>query len=322
MFAGHFYHETIRRAVAVFGTLFNNMNVVRRDGSGNVLEVMKVPLSYGPKQKFLARLDQEASLVDPKVAIKLPRMSFEITSLSYDTNTKMAKGQRQRIPTEDGSYQSVLGPVGYRMGMQLNIIAKNQDDALQMIEQIIPFFQPDYTVTVKQVNDNFKSDMPFVLQGVTMNDDYEGDFTTRRAIIYTLDFETRVRFYGPLSQSNTIKRTTIDILNQNTNALEERQLQVVNPLGAEPGEEYNIDVSYSFGATPKQITVDLEFPTIFEVGEVVIGAETGTQGQVLELTANGAVIYKPDGLLLEGEDLLSQDDIPRISQITSVTEEW
>jgi len=207
MFSGHFYHEHIKRAVAVFGTLFNNMSVVKKNGSGNVISTIKVPLAYGPRQKFLARIQDEKYLTDPKLAIRLPRMSFEIISMSYDTNTKLQKGVTRTLASSDPTKkQTILNPVGYRMGLQLNIMTKNQDEALQLLEQIVPFFQPEYTVTVKEVQNNFKSDMPFVLQSVTMSDDYEGDFLSRRAIIYTLEFETRVRFYGPLGDKGIIRR--------------------------------------------------------------------------------------------------------------------
>ena len=145
MFGDHFYHAAIRRTVAVFGTLFNDINVLRKGNDGTAKNIIKVPLAYGPKQKFLARLDQQADLNDPKIALKLPRMSFEITGLSYNTNAKLQKGIRQSFPDplDNSKKKTILGPVGYTLGIQLSILAKNQDDALQILEQILPFFQPD-----------------------------------------------------------------------------------------------------------------------------------------------------------------------------------
>jgi hypothetical protein len=213
MFGTHFYHAQIRRMVAAFGTIFNNISVHKTNNVGDVITTFKVPLAYGPIQKFLARIEDQANLRDPKLAIKLPRMSFEITSLAYDSSIKINKLNQIKAPTSDpGIVKSVYGPVPYRMGIQLNIIAKNQDDALQILEQILPYFQPDYTVTINDVPElGIKSDTPFVLQSVVMNDDYEGDFESRRAIIYTLEFETRVRFYTGVSDRSVIETATVDM---------------------------------------------------------------------------------------------------------------
>jgi hypothetical protein len=213
MFGDHFYHAQIRRMVSAFGTLFNNIEVHKQDAGGNLLQKIKVPLSYGPRQKFLARIEERTSLDDTKLGIKMPRMSFEITSLTYDSSVAIQKGNVISVPTSDvGVVKSVRGPIPYRMGIQLNILARNQDDALQILEQILPFFQPDYTVTIKDVPEiGIKSDIPIVLQGVTMNDDYEGDFETRRSIVYTLDFETRVKFYGGVADRGVITTASADL---------------------------------------------------------------------------------------------------------------
>jgi hypothetical protein len=212
MFSGHFYHATIRRVVSVFGTLFNNISVVRKDGTGKVVNVTRVPLAYGPKQKFLARLDEQPDLNSTKVAIKLPRMSFEIISITYDATIKTNRNNMLTITDTAGAQRAVRNYAPYRIGFQLSIMAKNQDDALQCMEQILPYFQPEYTVTIKDLDDmNVKTDLPFVLTGIQMTDDYEGDFTNRRAIIYTLDFETRIRFYGPVSDRALIKDISINM---------------------------------------------------------------------------------------------------------------
>lgn len=212
MFSGHFYHATIRRVVSVFGTLFNNISVVRKDGTGKVVNITRVPLAYGPKQKFLARLDEQPDLNSTKVAIKLPRMSFEIISMTYDATIKTNRNNMLGITDTSGANRAVRNYSPYRIGFQLSIMAKNQDDALQCMEQILPYFQPEYTVTIKDLDDmNVKTDLPFVLTGIQMTDDYEGDFTNRRAIIYTLDFETRIRFYGPVSDRALIKDISINM---------------------------------------------------------------------------------------------------------------
>jgi hypothetical protein len=213
MFGDHFYHAQIRRMVSAFGTLFNNIEVHKIDANGNLLQKIKVPLSYGPRQKFLARIEERTSLDDTKLGIKLPRMSFEITSLTYDSSVAIQKGNVIKAATSDPTVvKTVRGPIPYRMGIQLNILARNQDDALQILEQIVPFFQPDYTVTIKDIPEiGIKSDVPIVLQGVTMNDEYEGDFETRRSIVYTLDFESRVKFYSGVSDRGVIAVASADI---------------------------------------------------------------------------------------------------------------
>tara|TARA_Y100000052_G_C2947413_1_gene84825 strand:- start:718 stop:1473 length:756 start_codon:yes stop_codon:yes gene_type:complete len=213
MFGGHFYHATMRKSVAVFGTLFNNMNVIRKDGSGGILNQIKVPLAYGPKQKFLARLDQEAGF-DAPLAIKLPRMAFEITSLEIDDTQKLQK--RNKIVETHASditkRKTISHYTSYNIGMSLYILTKNQDDGLQIVEQILPYFQPDYTVTIKPV-DNFdlKQDVPIVLDSVSIDDQYEGEFTERRVLTYQLDFTMKMKFYGPTADVGLIREINVDI---------------------------------------------------------------------------------------------------------------
>jgi hypothetical protein len=308
MFGNHFYHQTIRRAVSVFGTIFNDINIVRRDGSGNILNIVKVPLAYGPKQKFLARIEQQASLNDPKIAIKLPRMSFEITSMTYDANTKMQKGYASKYtnPSNPNLNETVIGPVGYRMGMQLNIITKNQDDALQILEQIIPYFQPEYTVTVKQVDDNFKSDMPIALQSVTLTDDYEGDYAARRAIIYSLDFETRVRFYGNIVNKEVIKNVITNfenIENDQSNTFLARQDVYVSPQTANKETDTHEKLVKYVGVVPENILLEMNTVSGFSKNDQVIGLTSGSIGYITNVDGSILTIAYPDGLFDIGETL-------------------
>jgi|TARA_R100000231_G_scaffold132947_1_gene105668 hypothetical protein len=213
MFGGHFYHATMRKSVAVFGTLFNNINVIRKDGSGGILSQIKVPLAYGPKQKFLARLDQEAGF-DAPLAIKLPRMAFEISSLEIDDSQKLQK--KNKIVETHGSditkRKTINHYTSYNIGMSLFILTKNQDDGLQIMEQILPYFQPDYTVTIKPVdNFTYKQDVPIILDSVSIDDQYEGDFTERRVLTYQLDFTMKMKFYGPTKDVGLIREVNVDI---------------------------------------------------------------------------------------------------------------
>jgi hypothetical protein len=214
MFETPFYNQHIRNLVSVFGTLFNDIKVQRRDGSGKILETNKVPLSYGPKQKFIARIKGEPNLNDPSLALKLPRMAFEITSIDYDSTAKLNKQIRDAYahPTDSYKRQYLRTYAPYNVGFQLSILAKNMDEGLQIVEQILPLFQPDYTVTIIENNNiDRKTDIPFVLQSVDISEDYEGDFESRRSIIYTLDFTTKLRFYQAVHEAGVIKHVDANI---------------------------------------------------------------------------------------------------------------
>jgi hypothetical protein len=215
MFGGHFYHEKIRKSVAMFGALFNNLYVLRKNSSGAVINQMKVPLAYGPKQKFLERINQQPDLIDDsKIAIKLPRMSFEITSITYDLTRQLQKNntfsQAGSTVNKRNKFNSY---VPYIISFQLSVYAKNQDDALQIIEQIFPYFTPQYTLTIKPFDSypNVKEDIPISLSGVSFTDDYEGTQEQRRTIIYTLDFDMKVNFYGPIAAKTVIRQADTNL---------------------------------------------------------------------------------------------------------------
>lgn len=215
----HFYHQTVKKTVALFGTLFNNITIART--SGNVLSnVERVPISYGPKQKFLSRINEQPDLSTPKVAIKVPRMSFEITSIAYDTAIHLNKLNKLSMPIQGDTLHNTTQwqASPYRIGMQLNIYGRNQDDVLQILEQILPTFNPDYVVSVKDMNGpGFNADVPIVLNSVALSDDYEGDLaSTRRVIVYSLDFDIRVKFTGPIAQHGIIRFTEAALI-PNTN---------------------------------------------------------------------------------------------------------
>ena len=211
----HFYNSHIRKVVTVFGTIFNDISVMRKDQAGRVIHTSRVPLAYGPKAKFLQRLDEQKDLEGNKVAMKLPRMSFEITTIAYDSTTKI--NRNNTVTAIDATNPLVKNVVRtfapYRINFELSIMAKNQDDALQIVEQILPYFQPEYTVTIKELDSvNLTTDLPFILTNVNLDDTYEGDFSQRRAIIYTLEFETRIRFYGPTNKKKIIRVSDVDLL--------------------------------------------------------------------------------------------------------------
>ena len=210
MFGTHFYHQKVRKCVAIFGTLFNNIYVVRPNGQ------VKVPLSYAPREKFLQRIRENPDLTnDTKVAIKLPRMSFEITSFTYDNQRQLTKiSNFNTTGTANTNRQKFFSPVPYNINFQLNVYAKNQDDALQIVEQILPTFNPQYSLTIKPFASefpDFKEDIPIIIQSVSFADDFEGALDQRRSIVYTLDFEMKVSFYGSVSTSDIIRTSKATI---------------------------------------------------------------------------------------------------------------
>lgn len=207
----YFYHEILRKTVISFGTLFNGMVIKHTDSSDNTVSEIKVPLAYGPMQKFLARLEQSADLNKP-VQMSLPRMSFEFIGLSYDATRKVTTTQ-QFITT--GQDKKAYMPVPYNMAFELNIMTKLNDDMLQIVEQILPYFQPSYSLSVTLMGDiSEKRDIPVILDSVTMNDDYEGDFSTRRALIYTLRFTAKTYLFGPIADASKdlIKKVSVGYL--------------------------------------------------------------------------------------------------------------
>jgi hypothetical protein len=211
MFENHFYNESTRRMVSVFGSIFNDMEVVKKDSSGKILQKIKVPLGYAPRSKVLARLNEQTT--GPNIALKLPRMSFEISGFEYDANARVSKHKNYtKVITGDTLQLNKLGaPAVYKVGMELNILAKSQDEALQLLEQILPMFQPEYTVTIKDIPTmDITTDTPIILESIDTNDDYEGDLVTRRAIVYTLGFSTRIRYYRGIGKSKQILQTEVD----------------------------------------------------------------------------------------------------------------
>ena len=231
MLGTYFYHEIIRKTIISFGTLFNNIVIKHDDNNGNAVNQVKVGLSYGPMQKFLAKLQQQEEL-KKSVAITLPRMSFEMTDISYDSSRK--SGITQTFKATDGdNIKQVFMPVPYNLGFELNIFCKLNDDALQIIEQILPFFQPSFNFTVDLIDSiGEKRDVPVVLDNISFQDDYEGDFSTRRALIYTLKFTAKTYLFGPIANSTDglIKKVTVDThSSMNTSAAIREMRYTVTP---------------------------------------------------------------------------------------------
>ena len=245
MFDNTFYHEIVRKTVVAFGTLFNNLYIVRTNNQGVVTQRMKVPLAYGPKQKFLVRLEQNPDLnKNVKTAITLPRIGFEMTGLSYDPGRKLNRiGTYKKTKGSDKKSQlRQYMPVPYDVTFSLFVMAKNSDDALQIVEQILPFFQPDYTITLNSIPDmNIVRDVPIVLNSVNYTDTYDGDFTTRRVLTYDFQFTAKVYLYGPVQSQKVIRQVQVDqYTDTNTVTAKREQRYTVTPVPADAlGDEDN-----------------------------------------------------------------------------------
>jgi len=253
MFGNYYYHERIRRSVAIFGKMFNDIYIMRKDSNGNVISTVKAPLAYAPKQKYLDRIrEQEDLQTGQRVALKLPRLSFEIISLNYDPARQL---QKTTNFTQAGSTSSTRAKVNayvpYNIGFQLNVYAKTQDDALQIVEQILPYFNPQYNLTIKPLSSypNVKEDVPITLNGVDFADDYEGDVGSRRTIIYTLTFEMKLNFYGPITDTNVITKA-IPKIDLDTESLADSDYLTITvtptPTGVSADSDYGFSEVYSY----------------------------------------------------------------------------
>ena len=257
MLGQQFYHETIRKIIIAFGTTFNNIQLVRKDNDGNITQSMKVPLAYGPQQKWLVRLNEDADL-SKQVAITLPRIGFEIQSLSYDPARKLNRVQKfKKIKTgKANTLDTQFMPVPYNLSIQLYIMAKQSDDALQIVEQILPYFQPDYTLTVNDMTDmGIKRDVPIILNDISYEDNYQGDFETRRALIYTLDFTAKFYLYGPVTSTSVIKTVQVDQyadIKDNSPRREQRYTVTPKPMSADADDDFGFNETSSFFQDSKE----------------------------------------------------------------------
>lgn len=205
MFGNEFYNETIRRYVVVFGTMFNDMVVWRRNNAGDIIKRIKVPIAYGPRAKFLSRLKQDPNLTKPS-GIDLPRMSFQITGYNYDITRKLTTVGQIKAPAANTSVNgSVYNPVPWNIDFELSIYVLNAEDGTMLLEQILPYFTPEWTNTMKILDSlDLRMDVPVVLNNISTEDTYEDSFDNRRTIIHTLSFTMKGYLFGPVKNRNII----------------------------------------------------------------------------------------------------------------------
>jgi hypothetical protein len=204
---GVFYFSTIRKMVIYFGTIINDMRITRTNADGDVVATLKIPLSYAPKDKMLARVDADPEITR-QTSIYLPRMSFEMTGLAYDGARKLNTVSRQVVKDNSNAnkLKAQYNPVPYNFDFNLYVYVKNAEDGTKIIEQILPFFTPDWTATVNLIPEmNIAMDIPIILNSISMEDTYDGSFEERRAIIWTLNFTVKGWIYGPIVSKPIIK---------------------------------------------------------------------------------------------------------------------
>jgi len=213
MFGHTYYNGVIRKYIITFGTMFNDIDVQRFNTEGTRIQTLRVPIAYGPKEKFLVRLAQDPNL-DRDVAVSLPRMGFELVSMNYNPSRKLPSTLRDyKTPstTDKNKVNSAYVPVPYDFNISLYVFVKNADDGVQILENIIPFFTPEWTNTLNLVPAlGTKVDVPTVLNDISTEDSYEGDFSQRRALIHTLNFTMKGYIFGPTYSSGVIKRAEIN----------------------------------------------------------------------------------------------------------------
>ena len=213
MFGTYFYNKNIRNVVILFGTVFNDIIVRRVTSAGATQEEFRVPIAYGPSEKFLVRLREATDISKGKVGLTLPRMSFEFTSIVYDPARKLQTTKRyKKVKSGDNTkLTTIYNPVPYNFDFTLSVMVKNSDDGTQILEQILPYFTPEYQVTMNEMSTmGIKRDIPIIFTGLSTEDSYEGDFLTRRALIHTLTFTVQAFLYGPTSDVGVIREVDVN----------------------------------------------------------------------------------------------------------------
>ena len=244
MLGQYFYNESLRKTIIAFGSLFNDIYITRKNSAGTDVQSLKVPLAYGPKQKFMVRLDADPNL-DQKVGLTLPRIGFEIAGFDYDPSRKLNRIiKRKKVAnTEDKKLKQMStqhSPVPYNLNFEMFVMTKNSDDGIQIVEQILPFFQPEYTVTIKEVPEmDVVRDVPIVLNSIGYEDTYTGSFTERRAIIYTFSFVAKAYVYGPVTTAKPITKADATVYADLQDKAPPRVAKVTQQAVGTPDEDDN-----------------------------------------------------------------------------------
>jgi len=294
MLGQYFYHEILRKTVIGFGTLFNGIEIRHEADDGATTSRMKVPLAYGPMQKFLAKIEQQPT-VQGRPAITLPRMSFEMTTLNYDPSRKASITQTFRTLNSDtaGNVKKVYMPVPYNVGFMLSIATKLNDDMLQITEQILPYFQPGLSITLNLISSiNEKRDIPIILESINMSDDYEGSFDNRRAMITTMQFSAKVYMFGAVADSpdGLIKKVNVDYFTDTNKVVAKREQRYsATPRAV---KDYNDDNTNALNKAlaAEQTVLSVNSSANFSVDDYI--TISGENMQIRSINANELTVYR------------------------------
>ena len=213
-----FYHQITRKTIVAFGSLFSDIKI-KRDADDGTSQTIAVPIAYAPKEKWIVKLEQDPTL-DNYVYTTLPRMSFEVTNFSYDPSRKMNRNNYITCADQNGQVTRMFAPVPYNIDINLYAISKTTEDGLQIIEQILPYFNPEFTMSIKAVPEsNVITDIPIILNSLDVNDEYDGDFQTRRFVTYTLSFTLKAWMFGPVSEAGVINKVFINTPDTNNSEI-------------------------------------------------------------------------------------------------------
>jgi len=275
MFGTHFYHKLIRKYVVLFGTMFNNITLVRTDSdTGKELERMKVPIVYAPKEKYIIRLRQDSDQ-QKQIAIKLPRMSFEMTGITYDPSRKQNSMLKIAKPNSATTAKSSYMAVPYDITFELNLYARNIDDGTQIIEQILPYFNPDYTATIDPVTTlGVLKDVPIILNSVSNTIDHEGNYDAVRFVNWTLTFTMKAHFYGPVSNPKIIRKVIANIFNDQS--LQSGYITRMNLTSGNDGTFHMDDIAYQGNSYNSANAYGIILSWTADNGKLALG---GVQGQ-------------------------------------------
>ena len=334
MLGTYTYNKIIRKCVIGFGTLFNNIEVRKENKDGSVYSRMKVPLAYGPRQKFLARLEQQADL-NQKVAITVPRLSFEMTGISYDSSRKLAPTTLTLKADTNNAVKKQFTPVPYNIDFELNVISKTNDESLEIMEQILPVFQPSFQMTIKLVDDmNDFRDVPIILNSVSYSDDYEGTFDDRKITLITMQFTVKAYIFGPVGTAAPIKKAKADIYTTMPSSTATRQVAYQVTPKALTDKDKDGTTELAGAITARNLTIEVadysSIPTqsYIEVGNEVMYVKSKTSPNKLSVrraqngtTAAAAAAATPVDIIDSVDDaLLTSGDDFGFSEMTSVYE--
>ena len=275
MFGTHFYHKLTRKYVVLFGTMFNNITLVKTNqDTGAEIERMKIPITYAPKEKYISRLRSDPDL-QRQIQIRLPRLSFELTGMSYDATRKQNSLLKVAKSNSSTTGKSSYMHVPYDLSFELNLYARNIDDGTQIIEQILPYFTPDYTVTINPVSSlGVLKDIPISLDSVQYNIEHEGNFDSIRFITWTLSFTMKVDFFGPVSNPKIIRKVIANIFNDPS--LQAGYVTRINMTSGNSGKYYVDDIAYQGDSYEAANAYGIILSWSANTGKLALG---GVQGQ-------------------------------------------